>query len=159
MIPRTFPMYVREVESLLITARGIRPQVARAVCRDMDEAIESAWRRRQPPCLVAEHLARSAKRAYGRDAENPKAGEVYETKRGDRWKVEDVSERSVRVRRAGRREGPDSFAWGRGNLKRLRQVGDAPSEPKPRRKKAEPAVATDRDKSRRRSRRRWRTRR
>jgi hypothetical protein len=62
---------------------------------------------------------RGAKR--GRDPENPHKGEVFETRSGNRWEVEEVSDKRVKVRRKGHRaEGP--FTWAKSTLRGMRSV-------------------------------------
>lgn len=60
-------------------------------------------------------------RRHSRDAENPRSGEIFETKAGNRWEVVDVTDRLIKVKRAGNRtDGP--FAWGRKSLSGMKEV-------------------------------------
>jgi hypothetical protein len=56
-----------------------------------------------------------------RDADNPRMGEIYETRGGSRWQVVSTSDKLITVKRAGHRtEGP--YAWGKSSLKGMKQV-------------------------------------
>jgi len=56
-----------------------------------------------------------------RDADNPRMGEIYETRGGSRWQVVSTSDKLITVKRAGHRtEGP--YAWGKESLKGMKQV-------------------------------------
>ncbi len=74
----------------------------------------AAFRRQMRP-------VRTKRRRTARDAEDPKSGEIYETRAGNRWEVTNVTDKLVTVKRAGNRsEGP--FAWGRSTLKGMKEI-------------------------------------
>lgn len=105
-----------------------------------------------------------SKTRHSRDAENPKVGEIFESRNGTRWEVVGVTENRVDVRRAGHRSsGP--LRWAKSVIKTLKgkpvrheeAVKDARAEvPAPRPtlfesllKGSKPANETERDPQRR----------
>jgi hypothetical protein len=145
--PRSLNRYRREVIALLKVGHKVRSQQALFLIRKWDRQVRAAWRRGKPPCNVADTLYRLCKhtstkprfsserphptashsvrdRGYARtrrDADTPHKGEVFETRAGNRWEVEEVTDKRVKVKRKGHRsEGP--FTWGRSTLKGMKSL-------------------------------------
>lgn len=139
--PRTLARFRREVVVLLHVGHRVSPREGLRLIKKWDRYLKSRWRMGKPPCSVADHIAkfererlvrpesrhaadpsrRRRRRRYGRDADSPKEGEVFESRTGNRWRVKSVSEKRLAVERAGHRSaGP--FTWGRGALKGMKEV-------------------------------------
>lgn len=149
--PRTLARYRREVVALLAVGHKIPMTHGLRLIKKWDKYVRRRWSEGRPPCNVADHIskfererlvkpARDPKpmrggkwvftrkkfrqtmfRPGGRDADNPRLGEIYETRAGNRWEVVSVRDKLITVKRAGNRsEGP--FQWGKETLKGMKEV-------------------------------------
>ena len=71
-----------------------------------------------------------ARRHNARDAENPRTGEIFESRAGKRWRIDDVNEGRIVVESAGVRQ-VGRLVWKKENLKGMRMVQGDPSRRRP----------------------------
>lgn len=144
LLPRTIHKFRREVVALLIVGhRWTADKATRAVVR-WDKYVRARWKEAKPPCAVADHIARWTKEGAvcpcgegtgrdcsvhrrrrqrsSRDADNPKPGEVYESRSGKRWRVDEITPTGkLRVSSAGLKD-MGKLTWGKGSLSGMKQV-------------------------------------
>jgi hypothetical protein len=147
---RSLAQFEREVVALLAAGHGVGTLHGRRLVEGHSSFVEKEWRKGSPPCSVSDGLARAA---YGRrspyapkkrlssrragswklgagsssrDADDPKEGEVFESRAGSRWRVADVGDKRVSVERAGHRQS-GKLVWSKGALKSMREVKDGES--------------------------------
>lgn len=144
--PRTFGTFRREVTALLV-AKGMSWEQATRTALRWNDYIKARWSTGKPPCAVSDHLMRWSKekvvcpckrggdpsptckvhgrRRVRRDADNPKAGEVYEAKTsGRRWEVVSVEGDRITMKPVGvRSEG--QLVFSKSSLKGMRVLKGA----------------------------------
>lgn len=152
LLPRSLPQFRLEVTALLMVGHGWSKKRALSGVQRWSKYVAKRWKQGKPPCAVADHLSkwdrektvcpchrkrrcpgrksgRGGRRARSsRDADNPKEGEVYESKRGNRWRVSSVDGEKISVESAGRKT-PGRLLWSRSNLRGMREV-EGESRPK-----------------------------
>lgn len=164
LLPRSLAQFKLEVTALLMVGHRWSEKRSRAAVKRWSRYVAKRWKQGKPPCAVADHISRwdhekavcpchrkrrcpggkggrrSKRKGTSRDADNPKEGEIYESKRGNRWRVSNVDGERVYVESAGRKA-PGRLQWSRSNLKGMREVdGEKPrqlslfgNDPNPRR--------------------------
>jgi len=144
--PRTLNRYRREVVALLGAGHRISSTNGIRLIQKWDKFVRASWRQGRPPCNVADALAKICKHAgTRRDAENPHKGEIFETRAGARWEVEEVTDKRVKVRRKGHRERSEGpFVWGRSVLRGMKPVNGRSISPKERREEEGPPAPPER---------------
>lgn len=190
--PRSLPRFRGEVLALLVT-KGISKPRAKQLMQDWKDYIEKRWKMGRPPCAVSDHVARWRKekvvcpcrrggdpspsckvhgrRRVGRDADNPRPGEVYEGKTsGRRWEVVSVDGERIVVKPVGARS-EGELVWSKRAFKQMKPMGGvlqsikeailgpAKEEPRPVPTRFESPLALPDPRRPRRSRRRGRPRR
>lgn len=149
LLARTFPKFQLEVTALLVVGHGWTPKAATKAVRRWDKYVRRRWKEGKPPCAVADHLSKWRKEGsvcpckgkkrdcarcrrgrgrVGRDAENPQEGELFESKRGNRWRVVSVEGDRYYVENEGRKT-PGKLAWSRSNIKGMKMIeGKGPAQ-------------------------------
>jgi len=84
-------------------------------------------RHRTSRARIQHHTRRSRRhsRRVSRDAENPRSGEIFESRAGKRWRIDDVNEGRIVVESAGVRQ-VGRLVWKKENLKGMRMVQGDP---------------------------------
>lgn len=143
--PRTLPQFRREVAALLVAGnRGVFGEQAVRLIAKYDKFVRYGWDKGRAPCWVADNIMANEKkvrasgtferardpssrrrRHVGRDAENPREGEVFESKAGARWQVGQVSDtkrgKRIKVKRVGYRDAGE-LTWAPDVLKQMKQL-------------------------------------
>lgn len=134
---RTLPGFTQEAGALLIVGHGYSAtRAAKAVTR-WRLYVRKMWRQGKPPCSVADHISkwdrakvvspcgrrrcRGCRKKVSRDANNPQSGELFESARGNRWKVVEVKDGRVWVESAGRKA-PGRLSWSPSQLRGMRSI-------------------------------------
>lgn len=144
--PRTFGTFRREVVALL-AAKGMSGEEATRVVLRWNDYVKARWEDGKPPCAVSDHLMRWSKekivcpckrggdpsprckvhgrRRVGRDADNPRVGEVYEAKTsGRRWEVVSISGDRITMKPVGARS-EGQIVFSKSSLKGMKTLKGA----------------------------------
>lgn len=125
--PRSLARFRREVVALLMVGHKIHPEHGLRLIKKWDRYVRARHRQGWPPCKVSDHIAKFEKeglitaKKVAADADNPSKGEVFETRRGDRWRIVNVREDGkVDVERAGHRQS-GALRWAKSVLKHMKE--------------------------------------
>lgn len=135
---RTLPQFRQEAAALLVVGKGWTAiRAAKAVVK-WDRYVRKMWQQGKPPCSVADHIVKWEKekvvcpckrrgckgcftRKTSRDPSDPQKGEVFESSRGNKWKVVEKANGLVYVESAGRKT-PGSLAWSPSQFRNMKSV-------------------------------------
>ena len=118
----SYVQYKRKVGHLL--ARRLSPSVVKRLLKNWDHLIRARWSMGKRPENAANHVVRYDRERllFGRDAQNPKPGEVYESRAGNRWLVTGKTPKGrVLVKRTTPKYSGE-LQWTPAMLARLKQV-------------------------------------
>ena len=122
--PRSLSTFKREVTALLVVTYRYPSARAVRLVKTFSKYVRLRWSKGVAPCAVADHLQKWERERVltGRDAENPKEGEVFESRNGTRWRVTELEgEKKVKVERAGHRQS-GKLTWNKGAIRGMREV-------------------------------------
>lgn len=144
--PRTLSQFRREVVALLAVGHQVPTSTGLRLIKKWDRYIKARWRQGKPPCAVSDHLWKFERErlvrprpATSRDLRLPRGpsrkrratrrlardpGDIYESKRGDRWEVVSEDDRKAFVRRVGHRQ-TGLLPWSKTTLKSMKEIKKA----------------------------------
>lgn len=129
--PRSLPQFRREVVALLAVGHRIPTSTGLRLIKKWDTYVRRRWAQGKPPCDVSDHIFKfEGHKRLSHDRKRPRrrtardVGDVYESKRGDRWEVVSEDERKVFVKRSGHRQA-GVLPWSKQTLKAMKEVGKA----------------------------------